>query len=163
MNFLKKQSIGTFVSLGACVLAIVAAIIYGVNVASEGYFMKMSVSSVVVCSVFAILLLAAVVALAQFEFEGLVGKVVTIVADAVKILVPILLAIALMALISSRVEGLAYLYFSNEDVLAAIQTPANMSSASVAITSFIMYGVALIASVVAACFGVYKKSENVAE
>lgn len=163
MNFLKKQSIGTFVSLGACVLAIVAAIIYGVNVASEGYFMKMSVSSVVVCSVFAILLLAAVVTLAQFEFGGIVGKVVTIVADAVKILVPILLAIALMTLIASRVEGLAYLYFSNEDVLAAIQTPANMSSASVAITSFIMYGVALIAAIVAACFGVYKKSENVAE
>lgn len=157
MEFVKKQSVSTWVSLGACLLGIVAAIIYGVNIAKPGYFMDMSVTAVVVCSILAIIFLAGIIALAQFKFDGVIGKVLDVIADALKIVVPVLLAIALITLISNRVEGLSYLYFSNPDVLATIQTPANMSSASTAIASFVMYGIAMVAAMVAAFFGLRKK------
>jgi hypothetical protein len=57
-----------------------------------------------------------------------------------------------MYLVESRAQGLAYIYFSNEEVLAEVQTAANLSSASGAITSIALLAVAALVGIVAAFF-----------
>ena len=47
LNFIKKQSIATWVSILTLLLAVVALIVYGVNVGGAGYFNGSAVSSVV--------------------------------------------------------------------------------------------------------------------
>lgn len=159
LNFIKKQSIGTWISLGALILAVVSAIVYGVNVGSMGYFYDNKVTLLVVMTVLAILMLAAIITLSQFEFKGLLGKILDIVCLVFKVLIPTFLALGLMELIGTRVEGLAFIYFSNPEVLGTIQTPANMASAHSAIASFILYGITIVVSAVAAFFGLRKKNK----
>ena len=68
-----------------------------------------------------------------------------------------LLALALINLISARVEGLGFIYFSNADVILEVQTPANLASASGAIASMVCFGLALIVALVAAFCTLRKK------
>ncbi len=159
LNFIKKQSVGTWITLGALILAVVSAILYGVNVGGDGYFYGNTVTLLVVMSVLAILMLAAIITLSQFEFKGLLGKILDIVCLVFKILIPTFLALGLIELIGTRVEGLAFIYFSNPEVLGTIQTPANMASAHSAIASFILYGITIVVSIVAAFFGLRKKNK----
>lgn len=157
LNFIKKQSIATWVSILTLLLAVVALIVYGVNVGGAGYFNGSTVSSVVTCGIIALVVILVALVMSQFAFEGLVGKVYGIVLDALRILVPLLLFIGMFAFISSRVEGLAYIYFSNEEILATIQTPENLASAHSAIAGFILFGVAALVGIVAAFFTAKKK------
>ncbi len=160
LDLIKKQTVGTWITLGTLILAIVSAIIYGVGVGSAGYFKGDYVVPLVVLTILAILFLAAIIVLPQFKFEGILGMIIDIVLDVLKIAVPILLGIAVILFIDSRVEGLAFIYFSNEDVLAVIQTPENMFSASNAITTMVMYFVTIVAACVAAFFGYHKKDKS---
>ena len=56
-------------------------------------------------------------------------------------------------------EGLAYIYGSNSDILATIQTPENLASTYVAIAGFVLFGIAAIVGIVAAFFGAVKKED----
>ena len=94
-------------------------------------------------------LVVVTIAMAQFSFDGIVGKVYGIVLDALRILIPLLLFIAMFAFISSRVEGLAYIYFSN---------PENLASATTAITGFVFFGISAFVGIIAAFFSAKKKN-----
>lgn len=130
--------------------------IYGVNT-SEGYFKDMTSGTLITFTILTIVVLAAILVLAQFKFSGLLGKVLSIFVDALKIVVPLFLMICLFGFISTRIEGLAYLFGSNQEILDTIQTPENMSSAYGAITGFVFFGIASIAGMVAAFFNPTKK------
>lgn len=162
LNLVKKQKVGTWVALGALVLAIVSAIIYGANVAGKGYFHSMAIAEVILFSVLAIILLAAIIVLPQLNLKGITKKLVDILTGILKILAVVFLTIALLSFIQNRVEGLAYILFSDPNIIDTIQAPDthNLQSAGSAIAGFIFYGLSMIVAIVSAFFVTGKKEEE---
>lgn len=157
MSFLKKQRAGIYVTVLALILTVAALITYQVNIAGEGYFQNAVVAQAVIYPVIALVLEILVVVLAQISLKGAAVKAIDIVSGALRIVIPVLLVIAAMNVVSSRVEGFAFIYFSNQEVLQEVQTPANMASAHGAIANIVLLGVAAVVGIVAAFFSVEKK------
>ena len=67
---LKKQSVGTWLNAIVVVLTLVSLIVYGVNISSEGYFKNASVTNLILYGVIAMVMLAAVIVLAQGKLEA---------------------------------------------------------------------------------------------
>ncbi len=163
MNFIKKQTVSTWISLAALILTIVGIIIYGVNVSSAGYFQGTAAGSLVAASVVEIILLVAVIVVSQFNFKGIIGWILDVVVSIAKIVAAFLPMVAMLGFLSTRMSGLATIFFSNVDILATIQTPENLSSAYTAIACAIIYGVTTLVAVVGAFFRPYKKAKASAE
>lgn len=106
MNVIKRQSIANWISLGTLIFALIGFILYAVNIGSAGYFNGLTVSSLVTWGVIAMVLVVVTMAMAQFSFDGIVGKVYGIVLDALRILIPLLMFIAMFAFISSGLKVL---------------------------------------------------------
>ena len=157
MAILKKQTFSSISTLLALVLAVAGAIAYFVNVGGAGYFENAAVPNAVTLLLLSILALAAVVAAAQFSISPAAEKILEVVSGALRIAAPAGLMAAAMLLVEARAQGLAYIYFSNEEVLAEVQTAANLASASCAITAIALLAVAALVGVVAA-FGKVKKN-----
>ena len=157
MSFLKKQRAGIYVTVLALILTVAALITYQVNIAGEGYFQNAVVAQAVIYPVIALVLEILVVVLAQVSLKGAAVKAVDVVSGAMRIVTPVLLVIAAMNVVSSRVEGFAFIYFSNQEVLQEVQTPANMAYAHGAIANIVLLGVAAVVGIVAAFFSVEKK------
>ena len=153
----KKFSIGAWITCCAAVLALIALIVYAINVGAAGYFQGASVRNLVLFSILAIVLLAAAIVIGQLKCDGVVGKVLKLVAGCCQIVAPVLLAACLINLISARVEGLGFIYFSNTDVALEVQTPENLSSATGSIAAMVCYGVSMLAAIIAAFTNVWKK------
>ncbi len=149
---MKKLSVGMWITCIAAVLAIIAFIIYSVNIGAEGYYNGAAVSN------FTLMVLGAAACLLCAVVLKTMGrsKLIEIVSGILRIAAPALLAWALMNLIAARVDGLGYIYFSNADVAKEVQTPANMSSATCAIASMVVLGVSTLVSVIAAFFSMHK-------
>ena len=90
--------------------------------------------------------------LAQMKLTGMAAA-----AGILRIAATVLLTLCLVTLITARVEGLGFIYFSNADVLQEVQTPANMSSAAGTIANMICLGAATVFSMIAAFFNLRKK------
>ena len=103
--------------------------------------------------------LIAAILVVVLSLSGNNNKVVSVLRDALKIAAPVLLLLALFYFVATRMEGLAYIYGSNSDILATIQTPENLASTYVAIASFVLFGIAAIVGIVAAFFGAVKKED----
>ena len=95
--------------------------------------------------------------LAQMKLTGMAAAAVEIVSGILRIAATVLLTLCLVTLITARVEGLGFIYFSNADVLQEVQTPANMSSAAGTIANMICLGAATVFSMIAAFFNLRKK------
>ncbi len=152
-DIIKKISVGSWVAAVALLLDLIAVIIYGVNVNGVGYFAGVTAPGTVICAIFGIICLAIVIAKDLVEAKGILGRVLDVVAGVLKIVAVALPLIALLSIVSTRAEGLAFIYFSNEEVLAEVQTPANLTSASTAIASIVFFALAWIASLVGSFFG----------
>ena len=159
MEFIKKQSLGVWASLVALILAIAGLVAYNSNISSEGYFKGSSVASASNDAIIAIVLLVVVIVAAQFSLTGIADKVVDVVASVLRILAPACLIGAAMLILGARVEGIGYVLFSNEEVLAEIQTEANLASVNGAITCVVILAVAGVAAMIAAFFGLKKKAK----
>lgn len=157
MAILKKQTFGSISTLLALVLAVAGVIAYYVNVGSAGYFENAAVPTAVTAFLLAVLALVVVVVLAQLNLGKVADKLLDVVSGLLRIAAPAGLVAAAMLLVEARAQGLAYIYFSNEEVLAEVQTAANLSSASGAIAAIALLAVAAIVSVVAS-FGKMKKA-----
>lgn len=156
MSFIKKQTKGIWATLVSLILAVVSYIIYNVNINSEGYFEHASSPYAVRYMMIAAVLFAAAVILAEIPVQGITDKIMTILADAVRMAAPAVCIAAAITLISSRVQGFAFIYFSNEEVLQEVQTAANLSSSHGAIASIIALFVTAIAGMTAAFFSIKK-------
>lgn len=154
---IKKFSAGAWVSCITAVLALVALIAYGMNVSGAGYFHNASVTNLVLFNILAIVGLAAVIVVGQLELKG-TATVTELVAGAVQILAPVLLALCLINLVAARAQGLSFIYFSNPDVIMEVQTPENMSSAMGTIVNIVCLAVATIMGIVSAFCSVKKKA-----
>ena len=132
MNATKKLSAGAWLSIVTCVLSLAALVAYLINTSAAGYF--------------------------QVVLSMVKGakKVVDLLTGLCQIAAPALLALAFINLVSARVEGFAFIYFSNADVLLEVQTAANMSSATCAIVNLVLLAVSSIAGVVSAFFTLKK-------
>ena len=146
---IKKQSVGIWFNIIVAVLTIVSVIVYSVNISGEGYFQNASVANLVAYCVIAVVMLAAVIALAQPKVTGTAAIVTEIISGLLRIAVPVLLTLCLV--------NLSFIYFSNADVLQEVQTPANMSSATGTIANMICLGAAAVFAMIAAFFTLRKK------
>lgn len=153
----KTARLGIWISVAAAVLTVVSLIIYYFGIKSEGYFLDAAVGAVLPMSVLSIVCLGVAVVLELIPAKGVAGKIVRLIADALRVVAAVLLVVALMNFISGRVEGLAYIYFSDPNILDTIQTPANMRSAGLSITGFVFYGIAWLVAVVASFFSMNRK------
>ncbi len=155
INVKQLISIPTILAAIALILAIVSFSIYGSNVAGEGYFHGLSNDTVVVCSVFAIITLIAYIALSIFDFgDGIVGKIMSIVRSACIIAAGGLLVAAGITNVGDRVEGLGYIFFSDQNLLAEVQTEDNLASAYGAIAGTITYLIGWLFALIASFFKV---------
>ncbi len=153
---MKKQTAGSGITFVAFVLSIVAIIVYNVNINSAGYFENAKVPEAVMYNVLGIVFLAVILVMSQLSLKGAVDKVLTIVSDALRIGTPVFFIAALMKLVSSRVQGFAFIYFSNEEVLHEVQTAENMSSAHGTIANIVLLGVTAVVAMIAAFFSMKK-------
>ena len=155
---LKKFSVGAWIACVTAVLTIASLIVYTVNVNGEGYFKNATVTNLTLFCVLAALALVCAIALSLVKLNGPADMVLNLVSGALQIIAPVLLALCLINLIAARAEGLGFIYFSNADVLLEVQTPANLSSATGAITSMVFLGISTVVGIVAAFFNVRKSA-----
>lgn len=158
MSFIKKQSAGSFVTLLTLILTIASVITYYVNISGEGYFQNAAVSQAIFWTFAAAILLIAVLVLAQLNPGSKLEMVLTLISGLMRIVTPVCLIAAAMMLVSARVEGFAFIYFSNEEVLQEVQTAANMSSAHGAIANIVILAVTALVGIAAAFFNLKKKA-----
>ncbi len=156
-NIIKKMSVGAWIYLGVFLFGFVALIIYAANGAIEGYFKGSNNGVVVALTIIALLCVAGAIILPFFAFKDPINDVIKMVVALLKVAGPMLLVVSFMMFIASRAEGLAYIFFSEANVLAEIQTPANMASARGTIFGIIFYVIAWLASVVAPFFAIVKE------
>ncbi len=150
---MKKMSAGAWITCAAVLLAVIAFFVYNGNISAEGYYNGAAVANLPLMVLGAALCLVAAVAL---NMAGK-GKAIELLSGLLRIAAPALLAWALINLVAGRVDGLGYIYFSNTDVAKEVQTAANLSSATGAITSMALLGAAMFFGVVSAFFSLRKK------
>lgn len=153
MEFIKKQTIATWITLGTVILTIVALVLCGNN-SSEGYFAALlNQGNWMSLLIWSLVLEIIYLVLVQVNVEGVAGTAVKFVGDLLKIVIAVLLISALVSFLGTRVEGLGYILFPEETVRPEVQTEVNMASANGAITATIMIGVAWLVALVASFFG----------
>lgn len=156
---IKKQTVGIWFNILAAVITLVSVIVYSVNISGKGYFHDASVNGLIAYCVIAVIMLAAVVALAQIKLSGTAATALEVVSGILRIAVPVLLTLCLVNLISARAEGLGFIYFSNADVLQEVQTPENLSSATGTIANMVCLGISAVLAMAAAFFRLHKKDK----
>lgn len=156
MATLKKQTFGGISALVALILSVVGIIAYYINIGSVGYFENASVPTAALLAFASVAALAVVIVLAQLHLGNVADKLLDILSGLLRIAAPAGLIGSAMLLVEARAQGLAYIYFSNEEVLAEVQTAANLSSATCAIVTIAVPAIASVVAVVSA-FGKVKK------
>ena len=149
---MKKLSVGAWITCIAAVLAIVALFIFMGNV-SSGYFKDNKPAGFEIYVICGAIALVAAIALKT----GVNAKWADLAAGCLQIAGPVLLAIALITLVGTRVEGLGFIYFSNADVAKEVQTAENLASGSGAIASMAILGCSMLLGIVGAFCSLRKK------
>ncbi len=148
----KLLSVSNILACANFVLALIFIILYAANVGSAGYFQGSKVGNFVLLVILAMVADLIVIGASVLKLNGALGKVVNILVSACKIVAPAMLILAVMLLVSYRVEGFGFIYFSNVDVAKEVQTPANLASAGLAITAIVFGTIAGVEGIVAAFF-----------
>ena len=86
-------------------MGIVSFILYGANVAGQGYFHGASVDVAVRYMVLGIALGVCVLVLSNIPLKDGVAKVISFVSDIGRLAIPALMIAALLTIVSARVEG----------------------------------------------------------
>jgi len=158
MEFIKKQTIATWITLLTVILTIVAMALCANN-SSNGYFAALlNQGNSMALLIWALVLEIAYLVLVQIHMNGAAGTAVRVVGDILKLVIAVLLISACVAFIGTRVEGLGFIYFPEETVRPEVQTEVNMASASGAVVATVMIGVAWLVATVASFFGSQKKA-----
>lgn len=156
MEFIKKQTVGVWMAFCTLLLGIISFIVYEANIAGVGYFHGASVETASRYMIIAIVLGICVLVLAQLHMDGIVAKLLNFITDIARIVIPALAVAAVLAIVSARVEGFAFIYFSNAEVLQEIQTPANISSAHGAIANIVFLAITAVVGIIGAFFSTRK-------
>ncbi len=145
---------GAILAAISFILLIVAYIIYGVNVTSAGYFQGYDSGAIALCSWLGIIGLAGYLVLSTFEVEHgtYTGNIIAIGRSLLISLAVCCIISAGIMYIGDRAEGLAYIYFSDSNVLAEVQTAANLSSGSTTIVGTVIYLISWLFALVSSFF-----------
>lgn len=171
-NIIKKQGLGTWISIGTALVTLIALIIYGASL-SQGTGLAIAsgselfyettrpedsamITMVTTCGILALLFLVASIVLGQFRLKGVVGKVCEFVGDALRIVAPALLIVVLFYFIYGSLTGLGWTFFSNEELEIY---PEAISTGNTVITGLIFFAIAAVASIVASFFDLAKKEQ----
>lgn len=173
MNVIKKQSIGAWITLATIVITVIGLIIYGVALSAGNgvqtanggeLFYDTSLelygsmtSTVTACGVIGLILLAGALVADQFRFEGIVKTVCDFVIGAARIIVPALLCVILLEFLYGSFTGLGWTFFSNEELEI---NPEAIKAGKTVVTALVFFGIAAVASIVAAFFGIAKKEQD---
>lgn len=169
-DFIKKQGVGIWISIGTVLVSIIALIIYGAALGggtdlliadgSELFYEtaretdSAMMTTVVTCGVLALVFLAIAIVLAQFEFDGIVGTVCNVITGALRIAAPALILCAFLYFVYGSFTGLGWTFFSNAELEIY---PQAITVGKQVITGAIFFAIAGVAGVVAAFFGMRKK------
>ncbi len=159
MTFLKKQTVGFWMTVCTLLLGIISFVAYNVNITGEGYFHGAGVATAARYMVIAIVLGVVAIVLTQLPVKGIALKVANVLSDIARIASPALFIGAVLTIVSARVEGFAFIYFSNPEVLQEVQTPANISSAHGAMINIACLVVAAVVGIVSAFFSARKVTD----
>ncbi len=158
---MKKLTVSSYISLASILAAIVSMIMYFVTASSAGYFRESYAGNSLALLIVSIVLIVLAVASRFVSFKGTVGKIVDLSSSLVAALSSILLATSGMLYIFPKVEGLAFIFFSNADVAATIQTAENIASSKLVIATFVIILVAGLIQAIS-CFFSMKKAQKAA-
>ena len=150
----------------ACIsflLALAFLVVYLVNVNVSGFFQGNTVPNVVLYAVLAMVCAVLVIGASLIPVGGIGGKCIDIVAYLLKAAIPVLFMLAAFTLLSGRVAGIGYIYFSNVDVAKEVGTPENLASAAVAISGISVGLVGAVVSLVGAFFLPRERDEEKAQ
>ena len=161
-NFFKKQSIGFFVSAATFIIGLIAMIIYFVGCGAAGYFQEGYVANTTLFVFLGLAALLIALLLSQVKGKGILGLVLSILRGALMVGGSTFFMAAMMYFIYDRSEGFGYIFGSNPEILATIQTPENMLSANLAITTIVFLGITIVAAWVATFFSLSVKKEEAA-
>jgi hypothetical protein len=156
MKAKKPQRFSTICSIFNILVIIAAIIVYVVASNKAGYFKDTLVTSYVGMEIAAAACLLLTVIIAQFFVKGNAAtQALNLLTAILKLVAVALLMYTVVNMAANYVEGLAYLFFSDQNVLDVLQTPENMNSAYMIIASI---GVAAVAWVLVllSCFFGYK-------
>ena len=172
LNLVKKQGLGTWITLGTMLLSVIGLIIYGAALSggmdlitangSQPFYEatrpedSAMMTMVVTCGILSLVFLCAAVVLGQLKFEGLVGKIVDIVVGALRVVAPALLMVTILYFVYGSFTGLGWTLFSNEELEI---NPEAVAVAHTVITGIVFLVIAAIASIVAVFFGINKKQK----
>lgn len=173
LNIVKKQGVGTWVSLVAILISVIGLIIYGAALAagtnltiasgSEVFYEatrpadSVMITNVAVCGSLALVFLVAALVLGQFKFEGTLGTVCDCLVGAFRIVAPALLIVAFLNFVYGSFTGLGWTFFSNEEL--AIYAEAIAVGKEV-ITGLVFLVIAALVAIVAPFFAITKKKAD---
>lgn len=173
MNFLKKQSIGAYITLCALILSIVSIILYnstlaagnGVQTANGGqmYLDASKFGEVTTYGVLAIVFLALGLVVSELKLflnKGIVGMVVEMVGTIFRILAPVFCLLFVVWFLSGSFTGLGWTFFSNEELEI---NPEAIAAGKLNIVALIFGLVTSLVAIVAAFFRILRKEASVAE
>ena len=171
LNIVKKQGIGTWISIAAVLISVIGLIIYGAALAagtnltiasgSEVFYEatrpadSVMINMVTTCGVLALLFLVGALVLGQFKFEGIAGTVCDFLVGAMRIVAPALLIVAFLNFVYGSFTGLGWTFFSNEEL--AIY-PEAIAVGKEVITGLIFLVISAVAAIVAPFFALTKKT-----
>lgn len=170
MDFIKKQGIGTWITLATIILSVIGFILYGValnsgmgltiaNGSQPFYDAGRDEDSVMIATVTALGIIALVafiasIALKEVKLNGTAAKVTSIVSDALRIIAPALLFIVMLTFVYGSFTGLGWTFFSNEELEIY---PKAISTGKTVITGAVFFLLAAISGTVASFFEITKK------
>ncbi len=173
MSAQKKTGIGTWITLIAVVLAVIALILYAVALGAGN---KLTIASgsdpfydmarpedaamrsvVLPCGIAAILLLVIAVAAAMISPKGTAGKACDIIAGLLRIAAPALLLITALYFLYGSFTGIGWTFFSNAEL--AIYPEATAVGTNV-IAGIVLLVIAAIVAAVAAYTEIQKKNAD---
>ncbi len=173
MNFIKKQGVGAWITLGVILTSLVGLIIYGVAIkggmdltiasGSQPFYQadrpedSTMMTMVVTCGVIALVFSVAALVLGQFKFDGIVGKIVGGIVGAMRIVASALLIATFLYFLYGSFTGLGWTFFSNEELEIA---PEATAVGKQVITGIVFIVISAIAAIVASFFTITKKTAD---
>lgn len=177
-DFIKKQSVGIWISLATVVLALASLITYGVTLATgDGVLPEAQAGAPIIeaayfggitaIGVLGLIFTVLAIVGAQFDFEellgksnnilGIVGKICNLIVDALRVVAPALFMLMIITMVNATYNGIAWSLFSNEELYIE---PVAVKAAYLIIVTAVMLLITSIVGMVAAFFGLKKKEKK---
>ena len=170
MNIIKKQGLGSFITIGTIIISIICLIIYGVTLSTgdnvqvanggEMYLFKDEFGTVTTVGIISLFTLVVGLIIPNIKTNGTVNKVLNFVGDALRIIAPALIIYTFVYFLNGCLTGLGWTFFSNEELEI---NPVAIKAGHLTIVTLVFFLIAFVTSLVGAFFPILKKEEAAQE